>query len=69
MIVARIKKWLPLLSLILTLCLLTACSLDSTTTNAQQTPTAVAVNVNGFGTALHRASADLQEVQPRRGEE
>lgn len=58
MIVARIKGWLPPLSLILTLCLLSACSLDSTTTNVQQTPTAV-VNVNGFGTAANHVHSML----------
>jgi photosystem II stability/assembly factor-like uncharacterized protein len=57
--VKRIKGWLPLLSLILALCLLSACSLDSTTTNVQQTPTAVAVNVNGFGTAANHVHSML----------
>src|SRR5207247_4432340 len=57
--VKRIRVWLPSLSLIFTLCLLTGCSLDNTTTSTQQTPTASAVNVNGFGTAANHVHSLL----------
>src|SRR6266581_7235763 len=57
--VKRIRVWLPSLSLIFTLCLLTGCSLDNTTTSTQQTPTASAVNVNGFGTAANHVHSML----------
>ncbi len=57
--VKRIREWLPSLSLIIALCLLTACSLDNTSTSTQQTPTAIAVNVNGFGTAANHVHSML----------
>ncbi len=57
--VKRIRGWLPSLSLIVILCLLTACSINSTTTSTQQTPTTNVVNVNGFGTAANHVHSLL----------
>ena len=57
--VKRIRGWLPSLGLMFTLCLLTACSMVSTTTSPQQTPNTNVVNVNGFGTAANHVHSLL----------